>query len=164
MVPHHRFGSRSAIRPRNLPSSSSRLRRGYDRAPRGAVSYCDYLSRLRSVPVTEVLTRRGGDPYPKGAAEAIVLSLRAVQDADESGLTTRVVAAIAVVAPTGVDRGVLREILRVGGGDAGGPVVRAWHSALRVISARTLGPTPTTTVPASVDEALARLVGLSLLG
>jgi hypothetical protein len=30
------FGSRSAIRPRNLPSSSSRLSRGYNRAPRGA--------------------------------------------------------------------------------------------------------------------------------
>jgi len=32
------FPSRSAIRPRNLPSSSSRLSRGYNRAPRGAVA------------------------------------------------------------------------------------------------------------------------------
>jgi hypothetical protein len=30
------FPSRSAIRPRNLPPSSSRLRRGYNTAPRGA--------------------------------------------------------------------------------------------------------------------------------
>src|SRR5437660_12914680 len=30
------FGSRSAIGPRNLPSSSSRLRRGCNQAPRGA--------------------------------------------------------------------------------------------------------------------------------
>ena len=30
------FGSRSAIRPRNLPPSSSRLHRGYNKAPRGA--------------------------------------------------------------------------------------------------------------------------------
>src|SRR4051794_14242508 len=30
------FGSRSASQPRNLPSSPSRLNRGYDRAPRGA--------------------------------------------------------------------------------------------------------------------------------
>ena len=30
------FGSRSAIGPRNLPSSSSRLCRGYNQAPRGA--------------------------------------------------------------------------------------------------------------------------------
>src|SRR5712692_7684807 len=31
------FGSGLAIGPRNLPSSSSRLRRGYDKAPRGAI-------------------------------------------------------------------------------------------------------------------------------
>src|SRR5438874_13589114 len=31
------FGSRLANGPRNLPSSSSRLRRGYDKAPRGAI-------------------------------------------------------------------------------------------------------------------------------
>src|SRR6266508_6916364 len=30
-------GSGLAIGPRNLPSSSSRLRRGYDKAPRGAI-------------------------------------------------------------------------------------------------------------------------------
>src|SRR5216684_2729369 len=32
------FPSRSAIRSRNLPSSSSRLSRGYNRAPRGSVA------------------------------------------------------------------------------------------------------------------------------
>ena len=48
MVPHHRFGSRLAIRPRNLPSSSSRLCRGYDRAPRGAVNFCRFLTVARS--------------------------------------------------------------------------------------------------------------------
>src|SRR5713101_6197396 len=31
------FGSGLAIGPKNLPSSSSRLRRGYDKAPRGAI-------------------------------------------------------------------------------------------------------------------------------
>jgi hypothetical protein len=34
------FGSRSAIRPRNLPSSPFRLSRGYNRAPRGAAAAC----------------------------------------------------------------------------------------------------------------------------
>ena len=48
MVPHHHFGSRLAIRPGNLPSSSSRLRRGYDRAPRGAVNFCRFLTLARS--------------------------------------------------------------------------------------------------------------------
>src|SRR6202165_4218471 len=31
------FGSGLALGPRNLPSSSSRLRRGYNKAPRGAI-------------------------------------------------------------------------------------------------------------------------------
>src|SRR5690242_4118109 len=31
------FSIRSAIRPRNLPPSSSRLHRGYNKAPRGAL-------------------------------------------------------------------------------------------------------------------------------
>src|SRR3954454_22025380 len=35
------FGSRSAIRPRNLPPSPSRLNRGYNRAPRGALRALD---------------------------------------------------------------------------------------------------------------------------
>src|SRR5215469_8414080 len=35
------FPSRSAIRPRNLPSNPSRLSRGYYRAPRGAASACE---------------------------------------------------------------------------------------------------------------------------
>src|SRR5229473_1589935 len=35
------FGSGLAIGPKNLPSSSSRLRRGYDKAPRGAIEVVD---------------------------------------------------------------------------------------------------------------------------
>src|SRR3954465_14077435 len=35
------FGSRSAIRPRILPPSPSRLNRGYNRAPRGALGALD---------------------------------------------------------------------------------------------------------------------------
>ena len=59
MVPHHRFGSRLAIRPRNLPSSSSRLRRGYDRAPRGAVSFCRFrtVAQSRSRVALKILCR-----------------------------------------------------------------------------------------------------------
>ena len=60
MVPHHHFGSRLAIRPRNLPSSSSRLRRGYDRAPRGAVNFC----RFRTCGQVPCL-RRLEDPLPQ---------------------------------------------------------------------------------------------------
>src|SRR5260370_37376879 len=42
------FGSRSAIRPRNLPSSSSRLSRGYNRAPRGSDSADEHAQTSES--------------------------------------------------------------------------------------------------------------------
>src|SRR5712692_6166494 len=40
------FGSWLAIGPRNLPSSSSRLRRGSDKAPRGAIEIVDRHSTI----------------------------------------------------------------------------------------------------------------------
>ena len=41
------FPSRSAIRPRNLPSSPSRLGRGYYRAPRGADAACEDIQSIQ---------------------------------------------------------------------------------------------------------------------
>ncbi|MGH3572455.1 MAG: FxSxx-COOH system tetratricopeptide repeat protein [Pseudonocardiaceae bacterium] len=128
------------------------------------LGYPDYLTRLRGLPVTDVLIRQRGDAYPKGAAEAILLSVRAVEDTDESGLTRRLLTVIAVLSPTGVHRAVLLEILKLGGGDTAYPVTRAWRSLRRVVSARATRASGTIPGVASVDEALSLLVGLSLLG
>ena len=46
--------------------------------------YRTYLERLRALPVAEYLTRGPGQPYPHGVAEAVLLSLEAVQ-ADDRG-------------------------------------------------------------------------------
>ena len=43
------------------------------------LSYATYLDRLRTLPVQEYLTREPGQPYPRGTAEAIVLSLKAAR-------------------------------------------------------------------------------------
>src|SRR6266498_5588520 len=51
------FGSGLAIGPRNLPSSSSRLRRGYDKAPRGAI---EVVHRDSAVGFVEAELRRAG--------------------------------------------------------------------------------------------------------
>ncbi len=104
------------------------------------ISYADYLRRLSTVPVARMLPRRMGDPYPKGAAEAILLSVQAAVDADESGLADQALSVLAVLSPGGVHRDILRAILTTdaSGGDGEGLAVR-------------------------VDEMLARLVGLSLL-
>ncbi|MGH3823445.1 MAG: tetratricopeptide repeat protein [Pseudonocardiaceae bacterium] len=103
------------------------------------ISYISYLSRLRSLPVTEALPRQRGDPYPKGTAEAILLSVQAAENNDKSGLTERLLALIAVLSPNGAHRSLIRQIFE--------------------------GPENDTTNPAAaaLDETLARLVGLSLL-
>ena len=56
IFPGQPFGARSAIRPRNLPSSSSRLHRGCDSALRGAQPPLDLAAALRAV--------RGGVDQP----------------------------------------------------------------------------------------------------
>lgn len=120
------------------------------------ISYPDYLARLRCMPVADVLTRRCGDPYPKGVAEAILLSVRAVEDTDESGLVRRLLALISVLSPTGVHRALLLEILKPVDADTPRSVALAWRNVMHAEQA--------TRGAARVDEALASLVGLSLLG
>ena len=46
------------------------------------LDYRTYLTRLRAVPVQDVLKRPAGEPYPHGVAEAIVLALDAAADSD----------------------------------------------------------------------------------
>jgi hypothetical protein len=50
------------------------------------LGYATYLERLRALPVSEYLTRQDGQPYPHGVAEAVLLSLQAVQDRDRAGM------------------------------------------------------------------------------
>ncbi|MGH3779937.1 MAG: tetratricopeptide repeat protein [Pseudonocardiaceae bacterium] len=103
------------------------------------ISYTDYLPRLGNMPVTEALPRHCGDPYPKGAAEAILLSVQAAENEDKSGLTERILALIAVLSPNGAHRTLIRQILDGREGYT------------------------TNLVAAKLDETFARLVGLSLL-
>jgi hypothetical protein len=49
------------------------------------LTYGMYLGRLRSLPVAAYLRRAEGDAYPYRLAEAIELSLRAVEADDPSG-------------------------------------------------------------------------------
>jgi hypothetical protein len=53
------------------------------------LEYGAYPGRLRSVPVADYLGRVEGDAYPYRTAEAILLSLRGVEQADPSGRCIR---------------------------------------------------------------------------
>jgi len=71
------------------------------------LGYGAYLGRLRSVPVADYLGRVEGDAYPYRTAEAIVLSLRGVEQADPSGQCARLMGLMAVLAETGISRRLL---------------------------------------------------------
>ncbi|MFI6477923.1 tetratricopeptide repeat protein [Nonomuraea sp. NPDC050663] len=65
--------------------------------------YAAYIARLRAVPVDRLLERPSGEPYPRGVAQAILLSLRAVgRDSRE------LLAQLSVMAPAGVGTEFLR--------------------------------------------------------
>ena len=71
------------------------------------LDYGRYLARLRALPVAQYLERVEGDAYPYRLAEAIILSLRGVEEADPSGNCARVIGWISVLAETGVSRRML---------------------------------------------------------
>jgi tetratricopeptide (TPR) repeat protein len=100
------------------------------------LQHAAYLTRLRALPAEENL-----EPYPQGAAEAILLSLEAIRAADPSGVCTRVLEIMAVLSPAGVRRDLLRAA-----GEAG-----------------VLASGEYTADPVLVDQALDWLTGRSLL-
>jgi tetratricopeptide (TPR) repeat protein len=104
------------------------------------LGYATYLERFRALSVAEYLTRQEGQPYPRGVAEAVLLSLRAVQDGDRTGACAGIMEFLSVLSAAGVRRDLLYAADRAGvfgGGPALGEAV--------------------------VDEALGRLAEWSLL-
>ena len=125
------------------------------------LSYPVYLSRLRAYPAAKYLNRLKGDPYPRGVAEAIGLSVDAVTSADPTGLAAHLLDLISLLSP----QGVTRELLYLGpsagvfttataaatGAEAGAPPPRGAPAALPTID------------EATIDEAVGRLADASLL-
>ena len=100
------------------------------------LSYQVYLDRLRSYPVREYLLPTSAEPYPRGTAEAILLSFDAVTAADPGGLCDILLCVISLLSPDGVSR----DVLYLGEGTGIFPAQ-----------------------PPGIDEALARLADASLL-
>jgi tetratricopeptide (TPR) repeat protein len=98
------------------------------------LTYPVYLDRLRAYPAAKYLPAARGEPYPRGAAEAISLSIDTVAGDDLSRLLLSV---ISLLSPDGVTR----ELLYLGA-----------------------SPDVFAATPEDVDEALAALAAASLLG
>ena len=76
------------------------------------LTYATYLERLRAVTVEEKLDRT--EPYPRGVAEAVLLSLEAVRAADWTGVCTGVMEIMAILSPAGVRRELLHDAGQAG--------------------------------------------------
>ena len=85
-------------------------------------SYSQYLDAVRSLPLDEILPAGRGDAYPHGTAEAILLSVEAVEEASSGGLLPRVLRALAVLGGDGVTTKVLKSVVGLENGDDAGGV------------------------------------------
>jgi RNA polymerase sigma factor (sigma-70 family) len=74
---------------------------------RHRLAYGAYLGRLRALPVPEHPAQEAGEALPPGAAAAVELSLQAVDLADRTGVSIRVMEILAVLSAAGVRRELL---------------------------------------------------------
>ena len=76
--------------------------------------YAGYLDRLQATSADTSLIRDDGQPYPRGFARAVLLSLQAVRAADRTGMCTRVMEILSVLSAAGVRRELLHAAGRAG--------------------------------------------------
>jgi tetratricopeptide (TPR) repeat protein len=115
------------------------------------LSYPVYLSRLRAYPAEKYLPRGKADPYPRGVAEAISLSVGAVTEDDPTGLTATLLGLVSLLSPQGVSRDLLRL----------GPSAGIVSDAQAPADAAPVDEAPVD--EASIDEAIGRLADASLV-
>jgi len=106
------------------------------------LTYPVYLDRLRAYPTGKYLARAKGDPYPRGVAEAIGLSVDTVTGIDSAGLAADLLDLISLLSPQGVSR----ELLYLG--PPAGVFIAVDEAAID---------------EAAIDEAIGRLADASLL-
>ena len=107
------------------------------------LGYDTYLTRLRGMPVGELLRPVEAGQYPRGAAAAVLLSLEGVRPGDDTRVCAAIMELLAVLSPAGVHRVLVQTAARQG------VLKRGWRYPKLP--------------PEVVDRALARLAGASLL-
>jgi tetratricopeptide (TPR) repeat protein len=116
------------------------------------LGYRVYLDRLRAYPAEKYLPRTKGDPYPRGVAQAIGLSVDAVAGADPTGLAGHLLELISLLSPQGVTRALLYL----------GPSADVFTTATTTSTNGTEEAAPAVDA-AAIDEAIGRLADASLL-
>ena len=72
-----------------------------------SLSYRAYLDQLGSFPIAGHLASADGEPYPRGLAEVILLSIDAVTGADPTGLCGALLEMMAMLSPDGINPSML---------------------------------------------------------
>ena len=124
---------------------------------RRALGYAEYRSLLREAPVREQLRPGKAEQYPRGTAEAILLSVDTLAADDPSALCGQVLAIISLLSPDGVRRDMLRLA-------AGTNIFSLPPASVRGRIGQLLGRYPNRPVDvAAIDEAVGRLAESSLV-
>jgi tetratricopeptide (TPR) repeat protein len=111
------------------------------------LSYDAYLARLRACVEGRELTQTGGEPYPPGLAETVVISLDALATEDR-GLCRALMDLVSVLSSAGLPRGLLHAAAQAG----------------LLVPAKTGNDPPGQVIaPQAVDQALGKLAAASLL-
>jgi tetratricopeptide (TPR) repeat protein len=71
------------------------------------LDYATYLRRLAAVPAGDYLARSEGDLYPRGTAEAIIMSVDAAQQSCAGGLCREVLEVVCLLSSAGTPRALL---------------------------------------------------------
>ena len=108
-----------------------------------SLDYATYQRRLHQAPAAKYLTRHAGDPYPRGAVEAIALAIDNIEYHDDSGLTRMIMRLLSVLSTKGVDWSILAGLADVPIAPPSIAWAAPWDEA--------------------VDQAVGRLVGGSIL-
>ncbi|MDD1056643.1 FxSxx-COOH system tetratricopeptide repeat protein [Streptomyces cocklensis] len=74
------------------------------------LTFADYEERFVRNPASDALPRVPGGHYPQGAATALLLAVGDVERSTEAGHARAIVDLMALLAPTGVGRGVLHSV------------------------------------------------------
>ncbi|HEY6294590.1 MAG TPA: tetratricopeptide repeat protein [Streptosporangiaceae bacterium] len=104
------------------------------------LGYKRYLQQLTELRLDAHLSPEQERAYPRGAAESVVLALDAVQESDKTGVSSRVMAIMAVLSAAGVRRELLHLTGQVGALASGGRQVSAAavDRALEMLAERSL--------------------------
>jgi tetratricopeptide (TPR) repeat protein/predicted DNA-binding transcriptional regulator YafY len=124
---------------------------------RRELSYAEYLSLLHASPVSGQLLRGKAEQYPRGTAEAILLSVGTLTADDRAGLSGTLLGMISLLSPDGVQRQMLRLA-------AGTDIFSLRPASVWGRIGRLGGRYPRRPVDeAAVDEAIGRLAESSLV-